>query len=121
RVVVEPWPLVTDLPAMPNVVNADFGPSIRLAGYNAGVPRDGLFNVILYWQALAPPGDYLVFLHLVNEAGEIVSQSDAVQAAGPRTPSGWRAREVITDIHALPIPADLPPGTYHVNVGLYTP
>lgn len=122
RVVVEPWPLETDVPAAPYVVEADFGPDIRLRSYYVGVPTDGLLNLALYWQARREPeGDYVVFVHLADEAGAIVSQVDAIPTGGTRPTSGWRAGEVITDIHNLPIPADLPPGTYHVNVGLYDP
>ena len=125
-VVVEPWPLETDVPAAPYVVaqgrGADFGPAIRLHSYYAGVPTGGLLNLALYWQATArPETDYVVFIHLVDEAGNIVSQIDSVPVGGARPTTTWRAGEVITDIHNLPIPADLPPGNYHVNAGLYNP
>ena len=33
RVVVEPWPLETNVPAAPHVVEAEFGPDIRLHSY----------------------------------------------------------------------------------------
>ncbi len=122
RITVEPWPLNTDVPAAPYIVEAEFGPAIRLHSYNMGVPTDGLLSIDLYWQTRSrPERDYMVFIHLVNEAGEIVSQIDAVPAGGTRPTSGWRPREVISDFHNLPIPADLPPGLYVVNVGLYDP
>ncbi len=122
RVVVEPWPLETNVPAAPHVVEAEFGPDIRLHSYYAGVPTGGLLNLALYWQAVAEPQtDYTVFIHLVDANGNIVSQVDSVPVGGARPTTGWRAGEVITDIHNLPIPADLPPGVYYLNAGLYNP
>lgn len=121
RIAVVPWPLETTAPPAPYTSGADFGDAIRLHSYDMGVPTDGLFNLTFYWQTLAPPGDYVVFIHLVDEAGNIVSQVDSIPVAGARPTSGWRAREVVTDNHVLPIPDDLPVGRYHVNVGLYNP
>ena len=122
RIRVEPWPLETEAPPAPYVVEADFGPSIRLHSYYMGVPTDGLLNLTFYWQALAAPqASYTVFIHLVDESGTIVSQVDSVPAGGARPTTGWRAGEVITDSHNLPIPNDLPPGVYHINAGLYNP
>lgn len=122
RIRVEPWPLETEVPAAPYVVKAGFGPDIRLHSYYAGVPTNGLLDLAFYWQASAAPQmDYVVFIHLVDEAGSIVSQLDAIPAGGARPTTGWRAGEVITDIHNLPIPPDLPSGVYYLNVGLYNP
>jgi len=122
HIVVESWPLETDVPAAPYVIKADFGPTIRLHSYYAGVPAGGLLDLAFYWQALAKPDvDYTVFIHLVDEAGNIVSQIDSVPVGGARPTTGWRKEEVITDIYNLPIPADLSPGIYHLNVGLYNP
>ena len=122
RIAVESWPLETAVPAAPYSVAAEFGPTIRLPAYYMGVPTDGLLDLTFYWQAQAvPERDYAVFVHLVNEAGEIVAQVDSIPAGGTRPTTGWRAREVITDSHNLPIPADLPPGPYRVYLGLYDP
>ena len=56
-------------------VKAQFGESILLDAYEisaqpaAGQPLD----VTLYWQALSPPpDDYTVFVHLLDEQGQIV-------------------------------------------------
>ena len=122
RIRIEAWPLETEVPPAAYVVKAGFGPAIQLHSYDMGVPTGGLLDVTFYWQALAEPeSDAMVFVHLVNGAGEIVSQVDAVPAGGTRPASGWRAGEVITDSHRLPIPGDLPPGEYRVYAGLYEP
>lgn len=120
QITVAPWPLETEVPPAPYVVEAAFGPDIRLHSYYMGVPTDGLLNVVFYWGATAEPqSDYTVFIHLVDENGRIVSQIDSVPVGGARPTTGWRAGEVITDSHNLPIPSHLPPGRYYVNAGLY--
>jgi hypothetical protein len=122
RIVVEPWPLVTDPPAAQTAIEAEFGSDIQLSGYDLGELGGGELPLTLYWRAVAEPaGSYLVFIHLVDQAGNIVGQIDTVPAGGARPTSGWRAGEVIADAHVLSIPDDLPPGSYQLNVGLYNP
>ncbi len=122
RATVEPWPMVTEAPPAAHAIAADFGPAIRLIGYDLGEPAGGRLDVTLYWQAVAETDtSYVVFLHLVDEAGHIAGQVDALPAGGARPTTGWRAGEVITDAYSLVVPADLPPGRYHLNAGLYNP
>ena len=120
RITVAPWPLVTEPPAAQTIVGAAFGPAIRLHGYDLGEAADGALPLTLHWQATAQPAaDYSVFIHLVDAAGTIVSQSDNVPLGGARPTSGWRAGEYITDPYSLSIPSDLPPGSYDLFAGLY--
>lgn len=122
RIVVEPWPLVTTPPAAQTNVDAEFGPAIQLFGYDRGEIAGGELPLTLYWRATAAPAaSYLVFIHLVDEAGNVVSQIDTLPMGGARPTSGWRAGEFITDAYVLPIPTELPPGPYRINVGLYNP
>jgi hypothetical protein len=120
---VVPWPLVSQVPPVAIPLDARFGEAIRLVGATIDPPADNALPVTLVWQAEASPtADYLAFVHLVSdETGEIISQIDRVPVDGLRPTSGWRAGEVLVDTYALPLPDDLPPGTYHVNVGLYDP
>ena len=120
---VVPWPLNTELPPVATPIDAQFGPEIRLHGATIGQPTDGALPVTLVWQAQsAPPASYLSFIHVVSEAtGEIVSQIDRIPVNGLRPTSGWRANEVLVDNYMLNLTADLPPGSYLVNVGLYDP
>jgi hypothetical protein len=122
RIVVEPWPLVTDAPTTQTAIEADFGPDIQLSGYDLGELTGSELPLTLYWRATASPtASYLVFIHLVDEDGNIVSQLDTVPAGGARPTSGWRAGEIVSDAHVLPIPDELPPGLYRLNVGIYNP
>ncbi|MEZ4593446.1 MAG: glycosyltransferase family 39 protein, partial [Chloroflexota bacterium] len=99
EVEVTPWPLETALPTEGTAVNANFGPNIHLHSYDLAV-ADGAVDLTLFWQTVAPPTTgWFVFVHLVNEAGDIVAQRDLVPADGLRPTTGWRSDEVITDAH----------------------
>jgi hypothetical protein len=118
---VTPWPLETTLPEETTLVDAQFGSNIRLHSYDLFVDPTAL-QLTLYWQTIATPTiNWFVFVHLVNASGEIVAQLDFIPAEGLRPTTGWRATEVIEDVHRLSLPPDLPPGPYTVRVGLFEP
>jgi hypothetical protein len=62
---------------------------------------------------------YTVFVHLLGPEGQVVSGHDGQPAGGDRLTTGWVPGEYVTDLHELAIPADLLPGEYVVEVGLY--
>jgi hypothetical protein len=69
------------------------------------------------WRAARPLQlNYKVFVHILSEDGQLVAQSD-VQPSPPT--SQWSESASITTIHGLILPADLAPGTYFVQAGLY--
>lgn len=118
---VLPWPLETELPANVDPARVLFGADIGLYGYEVA-QTDTAVNLTLYWQTInRPPENYRLFVHLVNEAGEIVGQIDPLPGNGLRPTKGWRPGEVITDQPILSLPPDLPPGTYTLWLGLYQP
>lgn len=91
----------------------------------AGVDRDKetavsgtTHNLTLYWQVdQVPPELVSTFVHLLDEEGNILTQSD--QWPGGLPVDLWAERQVIVDRHALEIPAELEAGTYQLHVGLY--
>jgi hypothetical protein len=99
-----------------------FGETICLRGTLlpswTAIPGQTL-DLVLYWQALKePPVVYTAFLHVLNEAGEIVLTADHWPGGLPS--DIWDAGQVIEDRVPLALPADLPPGDYRFRVGLYT-
>ncbi|HRO23058.1 MAG TPA: hypothetical protein PLR07_02030, partial [Promineifilum sp.] len=64
---------------------------------------------------------YHAFVHLVDEAGNILAQSDAVPAGWTRPTTGWLPGEYIMDVHTLTLPPELPPGQLAFRAGLYDP
>lgn len=102
-----------------------FAEGITLLGYNVetAVASPGTtVPITLYWQATDTPTQaYTVFVQLLNENRQWVSGADAPPAANFYPTSLWQSGDLIDDRHHLPIPSDLPPGTYTILVGLYDP
>jgi hypothetical protein len=116
----DPRPLALD-PARP--LEANFDNLLRLTGYTVEpvqpVPGAPL-RLTLYWQALAPlPHDYTVFVHLRRPGGNTAAQADHRPLDNLYPTSLWPAGETIRESSYLSLPADLPPGSYELWVGLY--
>jgi hypothetical protein len=96
---------------------------MRLAGYDQSLssarPGD-LFTITLYWQPQAEVEfDYSSYIHLVDEAGRGITQSDH-QVGGEYYPTSlWRPGEVLRDSHVLSIPQNVQPGVYRLVAGMY--
>ncbi|NJN82413.1 MAG: hypothetical protein HC802_09155 [Caldilineaceae bacterium] len=79
------------------------------------------FVVTLVWHARATPqNSYKVFVHLTDENGQIVAQSDAIPGQGYAS-NRWISGEVVTDAHVLTVPPGTPPGAYSLLAGMYDP
>ena len=121
-------PFLTHLPARPTLrplkpVGVSFGQHLRLvsAWTEAGSRPGSTLPVVLLWQADATPQlDLTVFIHLLAGDGRLVAQSDAVPTwLTPAPTSRWSAGQPQLDGHRLFLPADLSPGLYSLEVGLY--
>ena len=103
--------------------NSQFDDLTTLLGLNLQSPisQPQVANLQLIWQANSETAtSYRVFIHLINENGEIVAQSDGEPANWTRPTTGWLSDEIIIDEHSLPIEG-LPSGMYQLNIGLYDP
>jgi hypothetical protein len=105
------------------VLNYRLGPTIRLIGYDLSptqlAPGDTC-ELVLYWQALArPPLDYTIFVHLLDAQGQYVTGWDTMPRDNAFPTAGWPVRTTVDDLHRLALPADLPPGTYQISLGMY--
>ena len=79
-----------------------------------------ILQVTLHWQALTDMDiAYTVFVHLLDADGEVVAGHDSEPASGTRPTTGWVPGEFIRDRHDVSLPADLPPGEYVIEVGMY--
>jgi hypothetical protein len=108
----------------PDLAPADavFGDRLRLLGYGLVPAGERAWTLTLAWEAEGPVNeDYVVFVHLVDEGGEIRSQSDAPPGGGFYPTSFWIPGETVLDRHDLTLPDGAPAGRYRLRVGLYQP
>jgi 4-amino-4-deoxy-L-arabinose transferase-like glycosyltransferase len=110
------WPagnITTTLPV-------DFGHNIELIGYQVEQPslRPGkTLNVTTYWQVIDQPPPFMtVFLHVLDEQGQIAAQADRQSVLADTLQPG----DVFMQIHSIDLPAELPPGSYRLSIGLYS-
>jgi hypothetical protein len=89
-----------------------------------GVRAGQTISITLTWHALErvpPDRNWTVFLHLVDDAGEIVTEHNSIPQGGQMPMPLWTPGDWLEDTHPLVIPADLPAGAYTLRVGLYRP
>ena len=104
-------------PQHPLAVN--LGEVISLRGYDLKLEPTAI-RLKLYWQSLNQAQvDYTSFVHLRNQAGEIVAQVDRPPLAGAYPTSLWSTAEVIPDEVSISLPTTLPPGEYTLYVIVY--
>jgi hypothetical protein len=95
-------------------------PTNRLSNRQTNHPSSKNLHLTLFWQSLtAQSGDYTIFLHLRNQAGDNVAQGDRQPLAGVYPTSQWQPGETVIDPILWQLPEDVPPGRYHLFTGLY--
>lgn len=103
----------------------EFERGLRLTGYrfvNPGPHAGDSLRLTLFWEARAPLAEaYTVFVHFVASDGFYIAGADGVPRNGDRPTFTWAAGETIIDPRLIPLPHDLPPGEYFVEVGWYAP
>ena len=103
-------PLDANFSDQTTLIGADCGAGCRAA------PGETL-PLTLYWRAEAGfDTSYTVFTHALDADDTVVINADHLP---PKPTTGWVPNEIIIDPITLTIPADLPPGTYPIEVGLY--
>ena len=86
-------------PAVEIPLDVSFGDAARLAGLTHQTTPDGL-ALELVWQALREMDtSYRVFVHVLDENGDIIAQSDAEPVGWTRPTTGWASSEYIVDRH----------------------
>jgi len=110
-------------PTVPHPLKVTIGGFAYLLGYDLppGPFHSGdALEVTLYWEALGPSDkSYTVFVHLLNREGFLQSQQDSLPCQGECPTTGWVVGEYLRDTYRLPLPTNLPPGEYYLEVGMY--
>ena len=106
--------------------DVSFGESnlIELTGYDLNSDRlaeENIVDLVLHWHTPnGVPLDYTIFIHILDESGELIAQSDSVPGSGRFPTSYWLAGETIYDRHQIQLPADRQlTDNDQITVGLY--
>lgn len=82
------------------------------AGENLGIE--------LRWSALRWMDEgYTIFVHLLDAENRVVAQDDNLPLGGIYHTYKWVPGQVLVDWYRLPLPADLAPGPYTLEIGAY--
>jgi hypothetical protein len=76
----------------------------------------------LYWRATNEQllsNDYTVFVHLLDQSGQLIAQHDGEPAAGRRPTRTWQEGDLIIDTHKLQWQTEIYRGPATIAVGLY--
>lgn len=110
------------VPPPQNPIRAAWIDGLRLDGYTleaTSVRSEQLLRVSIQWRAAAPPTDRVLFIHVLDRAGNTVGQAD-VPLVGPHAPAAaWGDGRVVTWSQPVPLQPDLPPGQYRLVIGVY--
>ncbi len=110
-------------------IPVNFGNAVTLLGarwWSDSVGAGEQAELITVWQVVdpkkvgpvVPPAfetDVVMFTHLLDDSGNILTQRDALEA-----PSwDWQVDDIIVQVHIIEVPAGTLPGTYEAITGIY--
>ncbi len=110
----------------PNTTNIRFDTLVALRGYafspqviHPGEP----IHIELYWEVTGkPPGDYLLFVHLLDENGVMIAQRDTHPGLGNFPSSQWEPGDRFVESLDLYLPETAyTPANARLLVGFYVP
>lgn len=125
RLVLYAAPGDVHAPSIEHSLNTDLGDDITLVGHTlaSDVVRPGaILRLTLFWEAGSEVAkDYAVFVHLLDDGGQLLAQRDGEPVGGSRPTTAWITDDIVSDNHGLLIPESLAPGEYRLIVGMYLP
>lgn len=115
--------LLSEVPALTNTVNADFGGKVIYLGNNvssATVEAGGKITVDHYWNVVTPPGpEWRIFAHVQGTAKQDWMNVDYTDMRVGYPASKWRAGDIIWDEQKFALEKDWQSPHADVLVGLY--
>ena len=95
--------------------NPVFEETLALSGYQVAI-REGAMTLLGYWQVQQPLQDEVkIFVHLLDENGQLVGQHDGLDVAWPWLQPG----DAFAQLHVIALPAELTTGLYAIQLGVY--
>jgi hypothetical protein len=124
NVQVEARSRVLRAPTVGHSLAITIGPGL-LVGYDSSsdpIRPGSTLELTLLWKALATADRSLkVFAHVLNREGALVAQQDGEPCLGACPTDSWVAGEYLRDVYRIVLPAQLPPGEYQLEIGMYDP
>jgi hypothetical protein len=120
-----PPPRLTEaeLAAIEQRADVDFGPSIRLLGYDLERPRfrpGDTVDLATYWQATGQIDEgYILFAQVLDGQGQVVGQVDVIPQEGRYPTLSWLLDRPFRENLEIPFAEWAAPGPASVIVGLY--
>jgi|GEM_PF-4519300 hypothetical protein len=111
------------IPLAEKLLNSAWSEGIKLTAI--GLPSRTLsagemLVVAFNWRVdRVPLRDLTVFLHVIDNAGNIVAQKDQHPFDGRFSTAVWQVDEHLRDVFTVALPANLPAGKYGLRIGLY--
>jgi hypothetical protein len=100
---------------------ASFGKQILLLDYEVTRTDDRLAVELTWSSEQVPQQDITTFVHIYDEGGQLVSQSDGYPLLGLYPPSHWLPSDLVRDVRYLSPPKPIAEGQYRMAVGWYEP
>jgi len=112
-----------EVPSISYPQEATLGGKVHFLGYelpSQEVHPGEPVRLTLYWQCLEEmEASYTVFVHLLDEEGQIRGQGDALPQDGQLPTDLWVAGEVVVDSYEVPVAPEAEPGQYTLAMGMY--
>lgn len=106
-------------PADAETIHLNFGDVITLDSYTIST-NENTVEMTLYWETESTLSeDYQIFVHIVDDAGNVVAQQDTAPVNGRYPTSQWRTHVTIADPHTIVADEPLDNGDYSVRIGMY--
>lgn len=103
----------------PDVAVARFNDQTILLDYQI-TPGGGGLVLDLWWHSLqVPDQDMTVFVHALDQDGQLVSQADGYPLLGLFPPVHWQPGDTVHDIRYIALPARSVSGDYTIVLGWY--
>ena len=106
---------------LPRPAEADFAGLISLLAYEILEGEEGNLSMVLYWRCLERmENDYTVFVHLLDDEGNIIAQGDSPPVQGHYPTTMWAVGEMVRDEHPLVGPPEVLAHGVRFAVGWYS-
>lgn len=113
-----------DSPALERSVSASWAEQISLEGYRLlddTVEAGDILRITWHWRALSRiDEDYKVFIHQMDEDGNLVAQRDSQPLVGARPMTSWVEGEESQDKYGILASDAVPAGHYSLIMGIYS-